>query len=54
MAIVSFLAGLCLVAIISALVFRYASSYLISAVRIPPCAKLPRGPKGMTLMIQRT
>lgn len=54
MAIVSFLVGLCLAAIISAFVFRYASSYLLSGVRIPPGAKLPRGPKGMTLMMQTT
>lgn len=53
MAIVSSLAGLCLAAIISAFVFRYASSYSVSGVRIPLGSKLPRGPKGMVLMIQR-
>ncbi|KAM0470198.1 hypothetical protein ACHAPX_010084 [Trichoderma viride] len=50
MAIVSFLVGLCLAAIISAFVFRYASSYLLSGVRIPPGAKLPRGPKGVPIL----
>lgn len=54
MAIVSSLAGLCLAAILSALIFRYASSYLFSGVRIPPGSRLPRGPKGTISMITQT
>lgn len=50
MTIAGSLAGLCLAAILSAFVFRYASSYLFSGVRIPPGSRLPRGPKGVPIL----
>lgn len=53
MAVLSSLAGLCLAAILSAFIFRCASSYLLSGVRIPPGTKLPRGPKGKNLIETR-
>ncbi|KAL6887113.1 cytochrome P450 [Trichoderma evansii] len=50
MAVVSSLAGLCLAAILSVFVFRYGLTFLFSNVRIPPGAKLPRGPKGVPIL----